>query len=63
VREENRRDVEVLLDQITCGDTELRPEELVEIREANDPIVYLDVEIGFVFGEFDLGDWGFAATF
>jgi hypothetical protein len=44
MREEHRRDVEVILDLITFGDAELRPEEFVEVREAHDTIVEFDVE-------------------
>jgi hypothetical protein len=59
MREEHRRDVEVILDQITFGDAELRPEELVEIRETDDPVVEFDVESVFVFREFDFWYGGF----
>jgi hypothetical protein len=61
VREQHWRHVEVVLDQVSFGDAELRPEELVQVCEANDFVVDLDVESVRVFGELDLGDWGLAA--
>jgi hypothetical protein len=61
VRQKHRRHVEVVLNEIAFGDAELRPEELVQVCEANDFVVDLDVESVRVFGELDLGDWGLAA--
>jgi len=63
VREEHWRDVEVILNQISFRDAELRPEELVEVCEADDTLVYLNVKIVFILGKLDVGDWGLAATF
>ncbi len=62
MREEHRRDVEVVLDEISFRDAQLRPEGLVEVSEASRScVVKLDVESVLVFRELDLRDWGLAA--
>jgi hypothetical protein len=53
VRQQPRRDVEVILNQIALRYAQVRPEELAEIRELHDAAVDIHIERVFVFGKFD----------
>jgi hypothetical protein len=61
VREEHRRDVEVILNQVPLRYAELRPEELVEIRQLHDAVAELHIERVFILGELDGRDANVAA--
>jgi hypothetical protein len=53
VREQRRRDVDVVLNQISFRYAELRPKKLVEVGEPNNAITDPYVERFFVLWEFD----------
>jgi hypothetical protein len=60
VREEHWRDVDVILNQISLRDAQLRPEEFAEISKLDDSIPEFDVERVFISRQFDVGNRSFA---
>jgi hypothetical protein len=54
VREQHRRDVEVVLDEVSFCDSQLWPEGLVEVGQLDDLIANPDIEVVLVFWEFDI---------
>jgi hypothetical protein len=53
VRKQHGRDIQVVLNEISLGYAELRPEELVEVRQAYDLFTDLNFECFFVLWELD----------
>jgi hypothetical protein len=53
VREQHGRDFEVILNQVSLRDAQLRPEKLVEVGKLHDAITDFDVKSALVFWEFD----------
>src|SRR5690242_3414582 len=56
VRQQHWRDVDVVLNQVSLRNAELRPEEFAEIRELDDAIANLHIERVLIFGKFDVRD-------
>ncbi len=56
VREQDVRDVEIVLNKLTLCDFRFQPEWFVEVGELNDLFFDLNVERGFVFRQFDVRD-------
>jgi hypothetical protein len=56
VREQDLRDVEIVLNEISLGDFRFRPERFVEVGEFYDLIFDLNVESRFVLRQLDVRD-------
>ena len=61
VRQQHGRNVDVILNEISLGNAQLGPEELVEVSELDGAVAELEVERVLPFGKLDVRDANFAA--